>query len=232
MERKKARIKVIKDGPYHVTGSVPLSEKIIRPCGEGYVLEEGRELPQAEQYLLCRCGKSKNPPFCDGLHKKENFTSTETASRLPYAQRARKLAGPGLDLYDDNRCAYARFCHREGGTAWSLAMRSDDPEKKREAIIAARECPTGRLVAAEKDGTLHEIECKPCIEVAQDPEENVSCALFVKGGVELVGEDGYVYEPRMRYALCRCGRSRSKPLCDAMHVPTGWKDGSERKKRP
>lgn len=230
MEQGKAKIRVIKDGPYHVTGGVALSEKIIRPRGEGYVLEEGRALPQAEQYLLCRCGKSKNAPFCDGIHKKDGFTATETASRLPYEQRARKFTGPGLDLYDDNRCAYARFCHREGGTAWSLTTRSSDPECKKEAIIAARECPTGRLVAAEKDGTRYEIDCEPCIEAVQDPEENVSCGLFVKGGVELIGEDGYIYERRMRYALCRCGRSRTKPLCDAMHVPVGWKDGSTKKK--
>ena len=127
-QTKKAKIKIIKDGPYHVTGGVILRERIITPKGEGYVMEDGRELPQAESYYLCRCGKSKNPPFCDGAHKRENFSGTETAARTPYAQRARKLAGPGIDLYDDNRCAYARFCHRESGTAWALALRSDDPE--------------------------------------------------------------------------------------------------------
>ncbi|HWS30327.1 MAG TPA: CDGSH iron-sulfur domain-containing protein [Clostridia bacterium] len=220
----KPRIKVVKDGPYRVTGGVPISEKIIMPHGEGYVMQEGKELQQAEEYSLCRCGKSKNAPFCDGTHRAEHFDGTESASRQSYMQRARKLSGPDLDLYDDNRCAYARFCHREGGSVWSLTQRSNDPENKAEAIIAAQECPTGRLVAMEKNGTAHEIDCAPSIEVVQDSEENVSCGLFVKGGVELEAADGFLYERRMRYALCRCGRSRTKPMCDAMHVPAGWKD--------
>jgi CDGSH-type Zn-finger protein len=223
-QKGKARIKVMKDGPYRVTGGVPLSEQIITPHGEGYVMQEGEKLPQAETYYLCRCGKSKKAPFCDGAHTLIKFDGTENASRKSYMERARKLTGPDLDLYDDNRCAYARFCHRESGSAWSLTRSSDDPENKAEAIIAAKECPTGRLVAMEKNGTVHEIDCPPCIEVVQDPEEKVSCGLFVKGGVELEAEDGFIYEHSMRYALCRCGRSRSKPMCDAMHVPVGFKD--------
>lgn len=173
---------------------------------------------------MCRCGKSKNAPFCDGAHVREGFLGDETASRLNYAARARKMEGPDLTLYDDNRCAYARFCHRDAGTAWALAMETADPQLKREAILAALECPTGRLVAVEKDGRVHEIDCEPCIEVAQDKEEGVSCGLFVKGGVELEAADGFVYEKQMRYALCRCGRSRNKPYCDAMHIPTGYRD--------
>lgn len=223
-QSKKAKITVVKNGPYRVTGGIPLYEMIIVPRGGGYELDEGAPLPQAEAYSLCRCGKSKNAPFCDGTHRTEGFLSSETASRTPYLLRARKIEGPDLDLYDDNRCSYARFCHRKAGSAWSLTMASDDPEKKKEAILAAVECPTGRLVAAEKNGQAYELDCDPCIEVVQDPEEGVSCGLFVKGGVELEGEEGYVYESRMRYALCRCGRSRTKPLCDAMHVPIGWKD--------
>lgn len=207
-----------------MTGGVGISEKIIDPQGGGYVLKDGSPLPQAEEYNLCRCGKSKNAPFCDGSHVREGFLGDETASRLNYAARARKIDGPDLTLYDDNRCAYARFCHRDAGTAWTLTAKSADPQLKREAILASIECPTGRLVAAEKDGRNHEIDCVPCIEVAQDEEEGVSCGLFVKGGVELEAADGFVYEKQMRYALCRCGRSRNKPYCDAMHVPLGYRD--------
>ena len=37
--------------------------------------------------------------------------------------------------------------------------------------------------------------------------------------------DGSTYELRNRYALCRCGASRNKPFCDAMHVSIGFSDG-------
>ena len=66
-EKKDPQIRIVKDGPYIVTGNVPLYEKIITPQGDkSYVYEDGQELPQSETYTLCRCGQSKNPPFCDG----------------------------------------------------------------------------------------------------------------------------------------------------------------------
>ena len=45
-----------KDGPYAVTGGIELAGQ---PRGEGASLEH---------YPLCRCGGSKNKPFCDGTH--------------------------------------------------------------------------------------------------------------------------------------------------------------------
>lgn len=44
------------DGPYAVTGGVEL---IGVKMGEG---------ASCEHYTLCRCGGSKNRPFCDGTH--------------------------------------------------------------------------------------------------------------------------------------------------------------------
>lgn len=49
-------------------------------------------------------------------------------------------------LLDDNRCAYARFCHREDGDAWSLTERSGDERLRHEAVKASSDCPSGRLV--------------------------------------------------------------------------------------
>jgi len=47
---------VSKDGPYHVTGGVELEDV---HHGDG---------ASEEHYTLCRCGGSKNKPFCDGTH--------------------------------------------------------------------------------------------------------------------------------------------------------------------
>ena len=49
-------IRVSKDGPYHVTGDIELADA---PWGEGAA---------RDRYALCRCGASKNKPYCDGSH--------------------------------------------------------------------------------------------------------------------------------------------------------------------
>ncbi len=218
------KIKILKDGPYVVTGNIKLSEKIITSIGKNYVYTEGRELSQAKTYTLCRCGKSKNPPFCDGAHLKCDFHGDETAAKDDFADRAEVLIGAELDMMDDHRCALARFCHRNDGTAWQLIKVSDDPRLKAEAVKAASECPAGRLVAREKDGTAIEPEYLPEIVILQDPERGVSCGIFVKGGIPLQAADGSLYERRNRMVLCRCGESQNKPFCDATHVHINYRD--------
>ena len=49
-------VTVTKDGPYAITGGIELLEQQL---GEGASIEH---------YTLCRCGGSKNKPFCDGTH--------------------------------------------------------------------------------------------------------------------------------------------------------------------
>ncbi|MDD2371225.1 MAG: CDGSH iron-sulfur domain-containing protein [Firmicutes bacterium] len=221
---KKGKIKIVKDGPYIVTGNIPLSEKKITPKGKGYVYTQGKQYEDQETYSLCRCGKTKTPPFCDGSHVSEGFIGDESATKDTYHDRATVLEGPELDLLDDDRCAYARFCHREEGNVWELTLMSDDPDLKSEAIIAAYQCPTGRLVAREKDGFEIDPEFPQSIEILQDPQIHVSCGIFVKGGITLESSDGSTYETRNRYVLCRCGESKMMPFCDASHVTCKFRD--------
>lgn len=220
------KIKILKNGPYLVTGDVPLSEKIIVRKGKHNEWEQGRELPQSQTYSLCRCGKSKTPPFCDGTHAAAHFEGTETASRAPYSKRITdKVEGPGVTLLDDGRCAYARFCHRDKGDVWQLTDRSDNPELRDGAIKAATDCPAGRLTMLDKNGEAIEPELAPSIEILQDPGEGVSGSIYVKGNIPIESSDGSTYEIRNRVTLCRCGKSRNKPFCDAMHVNMKYSDG-------
>lgn len=218
------KIKIVKNGPYLVTGGVPLRESVITPKGGGYEYKPGRPLPQAETYALCRCGKTSTPPFCDGSHRTVGFDGTETASHEEYHKRASRLIGGGLDLLDDGRCAFARFCHREDGDAWELAEGPGSPHLHAEAIQAANDCPAGRLTAAEKNGAEHEPDYEPAIEILQDPEEEVSAGIFVKGGIPVESSDGTLYESRNRLVLCRCGKSANKPFCDAQHIVEVYRD--------
>lgn len=222
---KDMRIKIIKNGPYVVSGDIPLCEKIIEPKGNGYVYKEGRKFTHSKTYSLCRCGKSTNHPYCDGKHQAANFDGTETASRDKYEDRARVFEGPEIDLLDDGRCALARFCHEQHGSVWQLVKKSDDPVCKEEVIRGAINCPTGRLVAVDKTTGEHiEPELEPCIELLQDPEKGVSGPYYVKGYIPIESSDGTTYEVRNRIGLCRCGKSEDTPFCDGKHLKTEFKD--------
>lgn len=55
-QQRAPAISVTKDGPYTVVGSAQLLE------------QSWAEGASTEHYTLCRCGGSKNKPFCDGTH--------------------------------------------------------------------------------------------------------------------------------------------------------------------
>jgi CDGSH-type Zn-finger protein len=51
--------------------------------------------------------------------------------------------------------------------------------------------------------------------------------LIVRGAVELCTQDGRPIDPgRKTVALCRCGRSATKPFCDGSHKAARFKAGS------
>ncbi|MCE5222685.1 CDGSH iron-sulfur domain-containing protein [bacterium] len=220
------KIKIISKGPYKVTGNIPLYEKSITRKGNTYELTEIRTIPHAPEYSLCRCGETKNTPFCDGSHSKAGFIGAETASKNPYLDRAKLTKGKMVDLLDDNRCAFARFCHQKHGTVWELVEEGDQAELCQEAIQGSNECPTGRLTVVKKSGEKIEPDYDPSIEIVQDPEMRVSAGIFVKGPFPLEGADGQDYEITTRKALCRCGKSKNTPFCDANHVQIKFSDKS------
>jgi CDGSH-type Zn-finger protein len=224
----KGKIKIMEDGPYLVSGAIPLAKEKVVSDKDGIPQKWERvgEYPLQETYALCRCGESKNKPYCDGTHVKIGFDGTETADRKDFVDQAGAIAGPDLIMIDaENFCATARFCHRSGGT-WNLTKKSDDPKSKEIAIEEACDCPSGRLVAWDKN-TEKPIEPKfePSISLTEAPYRKISGPLWVKGNIPIESVDGATYEKRNRVTLCRCGKSRNKPFCDGTHFPTGFKDG-------
>lgn len=142
------KITVSRNGPYIVNGGVPLITAEICNDEEGYRRNwrEVKTYPLKEQYALCRCGRSKNKPFCDGTHTKIHFDGTETGDYEPYNIGAKVISGPVLTLTDNKHlCVHAGFCVRAGGT-WDLVRQSDNPEARDTAIEEACNCPSGRLV--------------------------------------------------------------------------------------
>src|SRR3954463_16515540 len=63
-----ARITVTPNGPYHITGSVPLVPLTIVTDDDDFSVEwggGGEPYTTEAGYDLCRCGGSKIAPFCD-----------------------------------------------------------------------------------------------------------------------------------------------------------------------
>lgn len=63
------RITVLDNGPFKVEGPIELFDA------------EGNPLPvrEGKATYLCRCGGSRNKPFCDGAHSKIGFAAAEAA---------------------------------------------------------------------------------------------------------------------------------------------------------
>jgi len=55
------RITVLVNGPLLCTGDIEV------------VAEDGYVFGKSDELALCRCGESKNRPFCDGSHKEAGF---------------------------------------------------------------------------------------------------------------------------------------------------------------
>ena len=225
---KEGRVVVSKNGPYLVSGSLPLRREIAVARADGYPEKwvKGRRYPLRSSYSLCRCGQSKNKPFCDNMHVHVRFDGTETASRRSYAMLSERLVGPDLNLCDaESFCSSARFCLAKGGT-WRLTLRSGDPARRKLAIEQAGNCPSGRLVAySKKTGKPIEPEFVPSLSLTEGPQKRVSGPIWVKGGIRIGSASGRTHEVRNRVTLCRCGKSKNKPFCDGSHVRVRFSDG-------
>ena len=68
MDKNKPTIKINDNGSIRVTGDINLID------GEGNKFDVG------STFSLCRCGQSKNRPFCDGTHKSIEFKSAPRAN--------------------------------------------------------------------------------------------------------------------------------------------------------
>jgi CDGSH iron-sulfur domain-containing protein 3 len=55
--KKKVEIKAFENGPYMVSGNFKVLDA------------KGNEINSTDPGYLCRCGHSKNKPFCDGQHR-------------------------------------------------------------------------------------------------------------------------------------------------------------------
>jgi len=213
------KITVERDGPYRVSGGIPLSEQEIVKDAEGFseTWRTGKTYPPQDDYALCRCGHARTAPFCDGSHScRTNLT--ETAPYHPCPDQVRRYDGPFLSLSDCTPlCASAKFCDRAGGI-WSLTTSPDSAEAEGIAITEAGNCPSGRLVIrnAARSAPI-EPHLEPSLGLVEYPDGAGHGPVWVRGGVLIESADSKPYPVRNRVTLCRCGRSANKPFCDGSH---------------
>ena len=220
------QIVISQDGPYLVSGGVPLSEQALSVDEQGNTWDFAQldEIAAPERYALCRCGHSENKPFCDGSHARVGFDGTEVASRRPFKDDADTIPGPTMELMDNPAlCAFARICDGHG-RIWNTVRETDDPDQRELVAHQATFCPSGRLVVrdTQADVTL-ELDLPPSVVLIEDPQQQASGPIWVRGGVAIVSADGTAYERRNRVTLCRCGRSSNKPFCDGTHAHIGFR---------
>lgn len=225
--KSNVRVTVSENGPYMVTGGIPLAKQTIMTDAEGgsEAWQEGAAVAHRETYALCRCGASGNKPFCDGSHLKIGFAGAETASRDTYLDQAKVLDGQILQLTDaESLCAFGRFCD-PNGNVWSQVAQTDDQGVRTMFIRQVNDCPSGRLVAWDKaTGKPVEQALPVSIGLVEDPEQQCSGPLWLRGGIPVVAADGFEYEVRNRVTLCRCGESKNKPFCDGTHASIKFQD--------
>ncbi|MFC2077858.1 CDGSH iron-sulfur domain-containing protein [Candidatus Bipolaricaulota bacterium] len=87
-----------------------------------------------------------------------------------------------------------------------------------DVAAACEACPTGALHYERRDTGLPEATPKKNeITVSSDGP------LYVKGDVRVTDASGETILKDTRVALCRCGHTRNKPLCDGSHEKAEFK---------
>ena len=218
MAEQEARVKVQPDGPYVVSGSVPLrvKEPIMSEHGEPLTWRTREVTDEGAAYALCRCGGSANKPYCDGTHAGNGFDGSEAAPTDAYQERRTAYPGTGIDVYDDRGiCIHAGFCGNQVSNVWKMAAKTDDTVTRSQVMAMIERCPSGALTYEVAGET---IEPDLPTEIAVIPDG----PLWVSGSIPVERADGAEAESRNRVTLCRCGHSETKPLCDGSHTEAGF----------
>jgi CDGSH-type Zn-finger protein len=234
------RIEVVRDGPYLVYGNVPLlrRERVLSERGQALAWRTTGTIETEEVYALCRCGRSGAKPFCDGAHARECFDGSETADERTSAERRKTLAGsavpaPGEIVVEGAGIVVRRdgaLCMRAGFCAGRLKkipeMMADaaDGDVRSHLIGMVERCPSGTYTwAPSVEAPDVEPALPPAVAVTSEGG-GAAGSLWVTGGIPVERSDGHPFETRNRVTLCRCGRSKSKPLCDGTHREVGFRD--------
>jgi CDGSH-type Zn-finger protein len=205
----KPSIACLPNGPY----SLPVPLPALRRAN-------GNPLATRGGVALCRCGGSKNKPFCDGTHGTIGFSDRRLADGS--LDRRDSYAGKRITVHDNRGiCSHAGFCtdslksvFRMGSEPWI----DPDGAAAQEIVATIRKCPSGAL-SYSIGGTEHRDQEREAAVTVTDHGPYA-----VTGGVELLGVPFGQDASREHYTLCRCGASKNKPFCDGSHWQANFRD--------
>ena len=224
-------IEIREAGPYAVHGDIPLTRKkrVTSEEGEAITWATTERLPADEGYVLCRCGKSRTKPFCDGSHDYEEFDGECEKEFAPLAETQEILERDGVRVKVENSlCIHAKYCFNKSSGIRKLMAEQLDSNAKSQIMAMVDRCPSGTFVyEMELDGEMTEFEPDMPYEVAAiaaDSKSSSAGPIWVTGGVPIMMPDGKFLERRNRVTLCRCGQSKNKPFCDGSHAKIDFKE--------
>ena len=220
-QKEKPKILPLPNGPYYLIND--MEPKII----ENLQNSKGESLSTIRGVSLCRCGVSKNKPFCDGTHGTIGFSSENkgNASEQTIKDKRKNYVGKRITIHDNRKiCSHAAECVNNLQSVFNLNARpwiNPDAAKIEEIINTVRKCPSGAL-SYSLDGVEYrdQNERKPLVMVSKDGP------YLITGGIDLIGDNIQFAEgsSKEHYTLCRCGASNNKPFCDGMHRTINFKD--------
>jgi CDGSH-type Zn-finger protein len=224
----KPKIQPLPNGPYYLIND--MQPKVV------YNLQnfKGEPLSTTVGIALCRCGASKNKPFCDGTHSVIGFSSAnktleknDDIEKIVIKDRRRDYPGKEITVHDNRRiCSHAAECVNNLSSVFKLGSRpwiNPDGSKMNDVIEVVRRCPSGAL-SYSIDGVEYrdpEEQRNPTVTVLKNGPYHIT------GGIELIGENIQFGEgaSKEHYTLCRCGASENKPFCDGAHKSSKFNDG-------
>ncbi len=216
MASEKPKIACLSNGPYYLLYD-PTPSPVPHLCRDG-----GDACATARAVALCRCGGSKNKPFCDGSHGAIGFSDRRESDRS--LNRRTGYSGRRITIHDNRAiCAHAGHCTDKLRSVFRMGREPwiDPDGAEVEAIMdVIRKCPSGALSYTVDGKAGVEEETFPMVTVTNDGPYAVT------GGIELLGVEFGEGAPKGRYTLCRCGASKNKPFCDGSHWQIGFKDAA------
>ena len=228
--KDKPKILPLPNGPYYLLND--MQPKIV----ENLQNSEGKQLSTIVGVALCRCGASKNKPFCDGTHTTIGFSSENKVAengrggeedKKVIKDKRKSYVGKKITIHDNRRiCSHAAECVNNLPSVFRLNARpwiDPDAANAEEIINTIRKCPSGAL-SYSIDGVEYkdQNERKPIVMVSKNGP------YLITGGIELIGDANNIQfgdgASKEHYTLCRCGASNNKPFCDGMHKVINFKD--------